>query len=80
MDNVLQALGFRSRVIGEERAAEPHHSTAKEDGDATHVTMAVTDGCGPVNNPQLFSVGDGEDNPLRTREMGQMGHLLIMIP
>eukprot|EP00957_Ditylum_brightwellii_P141990 10817548-Ditylum_brightwellii.AAC.1 len=79
MDNILQALGFGSRVIGEEKAAELQHSTAKEDGNSTNATMAVTDSCGPINNQQQFSVEDGADNSpqdVRMREMGQMVHHL----
>eukprot|EP00957_Ditylum_brightwellii_P114173 8704274-Ditylum_brightwellii.AAC.1 len=63
MDNILQTLGFGSRVTEEERAAEPPHSTANEDGDTTHITVAVTDGCGPVNTPQPFSVENWADMP-----------------
>eukprot|EP00957_Ditylum_brightwellii_P200111 15255278-Ditylum_brightwellii.AAC.1 len=63
MDNILQALGFISRVIGEEKAAEPSHSTDDEDGEAAHITMSVTDSCGPINNPQPFSIENGADMP-----------------
>eukprot|EP00957_Ditylum_brightwellii_P113320 8640661-Ditylum_brightwellii.AAC.1 len=60
-------------------AAEPHHSTANKDGYVTHITVAVTDGCGPMNNAQQFSIGDGQITPLRIRKIGQMGHLLLLL-
>eukprot|EP00957_Ditylum_brightwellii_P018901 1421473-Ditylum_brightwellii.AAC.1 len=66
MDDILQALEFGSRVIGEEKAAEPPHSIANEDGDAAHITVAVADGCGPINNPQTFPGENQADTPSRS--------------
>eukprot|EP00957_Ditylum_brightwellii_P013315 1004967-Ditylum_brightwellii.AAC.1 len=46
-----------------ERVGDHQHSTAKEDGNAKNATMAVTDGCGPIDNPQEISIGDEAGNP-----------------
>eukprot|EP00957_Ditylum_brightwellii_P048354 3669881-Ditylum_brightwellii.AAC.1 len=58
MDNTLQALGFGSRVIEEEKAVELQHSTAKEDGnppqeegDGSDGSSSGTDSIKSVENP-----------------------------
>eukprot|EP00957_Ditylum_brightwellii_P203302 15334077-Ditylum_brightwellii.AAC.1 len=73
MDNVLQVFGFGSRVLKEEKAAESHHSTAREDGNANNATMAFTDNCGLVNNLQEISIVDGVDNPPQDEGYGSDG-------
>eukprot|EP00957_Ditylum_brightwellii_P047127 3578658-Ditylum_brightwellii.AAC.1 len=62
MEGVLKVLGFGSKIIYAEKAGQHQHSTANKDCNATNVTMAVTDSCGPINNSQKNSIVDGAGN------------------
>eukprot|EP00957_Ditylum_brightwellii_P007913 599214-Ditylum_brightwellii.AAC.1 len=73
MEGVLQVLGFGSRVIDKEKAGEHQHSTTKEDGNVTNTTVAVTYGCGSINNPQEISVRDVANNPPQGEGNGSDG-------
>eukprot|EP00957_Ditylum_brightwellii_P092435 7038830-Ditylum_brightwellii.AAC.1 len=48
--------------MDEEKTVEHQDGTVDEDGNITHATVTVPNGCGPILNTQELSIGDGANN------------------